>query len=221
MTSIVDRRRFLLTSLAGAIATPSGIEAQTVRVHRVGVLLQGAPLASGATPGPFRVAMQALGYIEGRTAVYEFRGAEGRNERMPSLAAELVALKPDVIVADSTPAAIAVKRATTEIPIVIVNVSDPVGTGIVVSLAHPGGNVTGGTDFGMELAEKGLDLLHSLVPKVSRVAVLMSDNPVHPFQLKLIQEAAKSIHLTVLPTMIRTEADFEEAYASMVRQKAG
>jgi putative ABC transport system substrate-binding protein len=165
--------------------------------------------------------LQELGYVEGRNLVVDRRWAEGSNERFPTLADELVALKPDVIVADSTPATIAAKRATTTIPIVMVSVSDPVGTGIVVSLAQPGGNVTGITDFGLDVAKKYVGVLHELVPNASRIAVLMSNNPVHPLQLKVIQEAAQSIGLTLLPTMITTDADLEEAYASMARQKAG
>jgi putative tryptophan/tyrosine transport system substrate-binding protein len=214
----MDRRAFL-GSLAGLIAAPLAAEGQK-RVYRLGFLAQGSPQPAG-DPGLFRPALRDLGYIEGQDFIFESRFAEGRNERFPSLAADLVARKPDVIVADSTPAALAAKGATTEVPIVIVNVSDPVGTGIVASLAHPGGNVTGGTDFGTALAVKQLDLLHELVPKSSTIAVLMSDNPVHPLQLKLIQDAAKKFRLTILPTMIKTEGDFETAFASMVRQHAG
>ena len=101
------------------------------------------------------------------------------------------------------------------------NVSDPVGSGLVVSLAHPGGNVTGVTDFGSELAMKGVELLHAVVPKATRIAVLMSDNPVHPFQLKLIQDTAQGFGLTVLPTIARTSEEFEAAFSSMARQNAG
>jgi len=134
-----------------------------------------------------------------------------RNERFPGLAADLVALKPDVIVADSTPGALAATRATTAIPIVFVNVSDPVGTGIVASLTRPAGNVTGGTDFGSAMVVKQVDLLQDLLPRrASAVAVLMSDNPVHPLQLKLIQDAASRTRLTILPTMIKADSDFEE-----------
>jgi putative ABC transport system substrate-binding protein len=193
---------------------------QPAKVYRVGVLEQGSPPLANR-PSPFRRTLQDLGYVEGRNVVLDRRWAEGENERFPRLATELVALKPDVIVADSTPAALAAKRATTAIPIVMVNVSDPVGTGLVASLARPGGNVTGVTDFGSDLAVKYVDFLHNLVPKTYRIAVLMSDNPVHSLQLKFIEDAAQSIGLTVLPTMIKKEADFEQAYASMVSQKAG
>jgi putative ABC transport system substrate-binding protein len=218
----MDRRRFLLTCLAGALAVPLGAEAQQAKIYRVGQLLQTSPpLPGGNLCGLACAKLRELGYSEGRNLIVERRWAGGRNELFPSLAAELVALKPDVIVADSTPAALAAKRATTSIPIVMVNVSDPVGNGIVASLARPGGNVTGFTDFGMDLAVKDVDLMHNLVPKASRIAVLMSENPVHPLQLKLIQDAARRVPLTVLPTMVKTEADLEEAFASMVRQGSG
>jgi putative ABC transport system substrate-binding protein len=103
----------------------------------------------------------------------------------------------------------------------MVNVSDPVGVGLVASLAHPGGNVTGGTDFGLDVAAKYVELIHAVIPKATRLAVLMSDNPVHPSQLKAIQDAARGIGLTVLPTLARSADEFEASFASMMRQHAG
>ena len=190
---------------------------RAAKVYHIATLNQGAP----SPPGYFIKKLRDLGYVEGQNVIFDRRFAEGDNERFATLAAEVVALKPDLILADSTPAAIAAKRATAIIPIVIVNVSDPVGTGIVASLARPGGNVTGVADFGTDLAMKYVDLLHNVVPTASSIAVLMSDNPVHLLQLRKIQNAAQTIDLTVLPTMITKEADFEEAYASMVTRKAG
>ena len=192
-----------------------------MKVYRVGVLNQGSPPAPGSQPGSLTRALRDLGYIEGRNIVVDRRWAEGKNERYSSLATDLVALKPDVIVADTTPAVIAAKRATATIPIVMVFPSDPVGSGLVTSLARPGGNVTGVTSIETELQVKGVELLHAVVPTATRMAVLMSDNPVHPSQLKTIQGAAKSFGLTVLPTMVRSSEDFEEAFRSMVKQKAG
>ncbi len=143
--------------------------------------------------------MRDLGYVEGQNVVFERRWAEGRNERFPTLVAELVALNPDVIVSDSTPAALAARQATASVPIVMINVSDPVGSGLIASLARPGGNVTGPTDFGTETAEKAVDILHTVAPRATRIAVLLSDNPVHPAQLRVIQDAARKIGLAVLP----------------------
>jgi len=207
---------FVLTPIAG--------EAQQVKVYRVGVLNQGAPPAPGSQPGPFMRAfmtpLRDVGYIEGRNIVFDRRWAEGKNERYSSLATELVALKPDVIVADTTAAVIAAKRATATIPIVMVTPSDPVGSGLVESLARPGGNVTGVAALETETIVKGLELLHAVVPKAKRMAILMSDNPVHASQLKRIQDAASGFGLIVLPTMIRSSEDFEDAFRSMAKQKA-
>jgi putative ABC transport system substrate-binding protein len=204
----------------GLFAAPFMVQAQQGKVARIGLLAQGSPPPPG-DPGLFGPALGHLGYIVGQSVIVERRWAYGQNDRFHDLAGELVALKPNVIVADSTPAAVAVARATSSIPIVIVNVSDPVGSGLVESLAHPGRNVTGITDFGTELAVKAVDLVHVAVPRATRIAVLMSDNPVHPSQLKEIQGAARSIGLTVLPTMVRTVDDFEAAVASMKEKGAG
>jgi putative ABC transport system substrate-binding protein len=217
---VIDRRTFLAGTGAVLLAAPFTVEGQQAKVYRVGLLLQASP-PTPETRQILREMLQDLGYIEGRNLVIDRRWAEGKNERFPSLAVELAALKPDAIVADSTPAAIAAARATATIPIVMVNVSDPVGSGLVASLAHPGGNVTGTTDFGIELAVKSVELIHAAVPKATRLAVLMSDNPVHPAQLKEIQDAAKRRGLTALPTMVRSSEEFEKAFASMAKQNAG
>jgi putative tryptophan/tyrosine transport system substrate-binding protein len=209
------RRIGLAITLMLALALTA--EAQQPRIARIGVLFQGSPPPG---TGLFAPALGVLGYVEGRNVLLDRRWAYGESERFRPLAEELVASKPDVIVADSTPAAIALARTPSSIPIVMVNVSDPVGSGLVDSLAHPGRNVTGGTDFGVEMAVKAVDLVHVAVPRATRIAVLMSDNPVHPAQLKEIQAAAKSIGLTVLPTLVRTEDDFEAAIRSMKGQGA-
>ena len=216
----MNRRAFLTALSGGLLAAPLAAEAQQTKVYRVGFLNQGSPPPPGSKPGILVMALHDLGYVDGRNLVIDRKWAE-ENDRFPSLAVELVALKPDAIVADSTPAAIAAAHATTTIPIVIVNVSDPVGSGLVASLAHPSSNVTGTTDFGTELAAKGVDLMHAAVPKATRIAVLMSDNPVHPIQLKDIQDVAKKIGLTVLPTMTRSSEEFEKAFVSMAKQGAG
>jgi putative ABC transport system substrate-binding protein len=168
-----------------------------------------------------RMALRDLGYVEGQNLVVDVRAAEGRNQRFPGLAAELVALKPDAIVAESTPAAVAAKAATATIPIVMMAVSDPVGSGLVASLARPGGNVTGVTDFGSELAVKAVDLLHTIVPKATRIAVLMSDNPVHPSQLRAVQDAANAMGIMAVPIMARSSEDLDGAFASIAKQNAG
>ena len=211
---------FAVVLTIGLLAAPLA-QAQQVKVYRVGVLLQGSPPAPGSQPGILVRALRDLGYIEGRNIVLDRRWAEGQNERFSSFASELVALKPDAIVAETTPAAIAAKRATATIPIVMVWPSDPVDSGLVASLARPGGNVTGMSSLQTELQGKGVELLHAVVPKATRMAALVSDNPVHPSQLKTIQDAARGFGLTILPTMARSSEDFEEAFRSMAKQKAG
>ena len=171
MSLAPDRRRFLLTSLAGAVAAPFVAEAQpTARQARVGILTVGFP---GALHPTIVEELRRLGRTEGHNIVFEVRHDEGKTERLDSLAAELVALKSDVIIVAGTPAAIAAKRATSSIPIVTTTVADPVGVGLVASWARPGGNVTGMAVAGPELAAKQLELLTQVVSKMTRVAVVI------------------------------------------------
>src|SRR5262249_26765294 len=144
------------------LAAPLSAEAQQVKVYRVGVMFQGSPPAPG-TQLALTTALRDLGYIEGRNIVIDRRWAEGQNERYSSLATELVAVTPDVIVADTPAAVLAAKRATAPIPIVMVLPADPVGFGLVESLAHPGGNVTGVTSLETDLIVKGVEFLHAVV----------------------------------------------------------
>src|SRR5215831_19409080 len=164
---------FLITvALGGLGVTPLAAEAQPPpHVHRIGVLLETTP---GRDPyvGPFLEGMGALGYVEGQDLVLEYRGAEGQYERLPALAAELVRLQVDVIVTYGTPPSVAAKHATTTIPIVMMGVGDPVGSGLVASLARPGGNVTGVSTLSPDLGGKQLQLLKEVLPTISRVALL-------------------------------------------------
>jgi putative ABC transport system substrate-binding protein len=185
------------------------------RSYRVGWLSTVIPGAERFLLDPFKKELNALGYVEGQNLVLDLRFAEGKIARLPVLAAELVALKPNVIVASTTNAALAAKQATETIPIVFTFVSDPVGAGIVSSLARPGGNITGVTDFGVELAAKTVEMIRAVTPQVSRAAVLMSENPSHPAQLKVMQDAAKSAGLTLVPTMASKPDDLEQAFASL------
>jgi putative ABC transport system substrate-binding protein len=215
----------LVVSVVCSSALSFAAEGQSpAKVYRIGWLSPQAyvPNVPGdGNRGTFIRALNDLGYFEGRNLVIDFRYAEGRNDSLPGRAAELVALKPDVIMAVTTPGAKAALHATTTIPIVIVQVSDPVGSGFVASLAHPGGNVTGITDFGIDLAGKYVELAHLIAPKATRIGVLMTDNPIHPVQLKSTQDAAASFGLTVLPTMDRSDMELEQAFASLTNEKAG
>jgi putative tryptophan/tyrosine transport system substrate-binding protein len=165
---------------------------QPKKVYRIGYLSSGASSASETTE-VLRQRLRELGYIEGKNIAFEYRSAEGKIDRFPDLAAELVRLKVDVIVTVSTPAAVAAKNATTTIPIVMAGGSDPVATGLIPSLARPGGNITGITLMNAETAGKRLQLLKETSPKVSRVAVLWnSDNPGTAVVFKQTQAAAQT-----------------------------
>jgi putative ABC transport system substrate-binding protein len=175
----MDRRRFLLTPLAGGLAAPLATGAQQAgKVYRIGYLSTG-PSTSNPFVEEFREGLRELGWIEGQNIIIDYRFAEGRFDRLPALAAELIRLKVDVIVASPTPAAVAAKNATATIPIVMTGAGNPVGLGLVASLARPGGNVTGlAFSVGFDTVVKALELLREVVPNASRVAVL--SNPANP-----------------------------------------
>src|SRR5438552_13456582 len=167
----MDRRDTVLALLALGAAPLAAEAQQAAKVARIGYL-GGSLAAFPYLREAFRQGLRDLGYIEGRNFVIEYRSPEGKPERLPALAAELVALKVDVILAAGTPQALAAKQATRTIPIVFAGASDPVGSGLVTSLARPGGNVTGLSLLSTELVGKCLEQLTQAVPGVSRVAVL-------------------------------------------------
>jgi putative ABC transport system substrate-binding protein len=171
----------------------------------------------------FRQGLHELGWNEGRNIIIEYRSADGRFERLPELVAELVRLKVDVIAASPTPAALAARNATRTIPIVGMSLADPVGLGIITSLARPGGNLTGVSySVGADIFGKDLDLLRQTVPKVRRVAVL--SNPAGPSQaliIKNIEAAAQSLGLQLVLVEARGPEEFEGAFARMARERVG
>jgi putative ABC transport system substrate-binding protein len=165
-------------------------------------------------------ALRDMGYRDGISVVFERRAADFRLERLAGLAAELVTLKPDVIVAGASSGTRAAKQATATIPIVMLNVADPIGAGFVASLAHPGGNITGVASLGLDMAAKPLELLHTVVPKATRIAVLATLNPSHPAITNEIAIAGKARGLTVLLTTAASLEDIESAFASMAKERA-
>ena len=220
----MDRRRFLLTALAGALAAPLAVEAQQGTVPRVGWL----SLFSGSDPQDrsvalFRQTLRDLGHVEGQSVAIEYRWAEGQSERLLDLATELVRLKVAVIVAQGgVPPAQAAQRATKAIPIVFTGPVDPVATGLVASLARPGGNITGPTLMSDQLVGKGLELLREVVPNVTRVAVLWNPtNPGNTHQLREAEAAAAASGVRLLPAEARAPAEIERAFAAMAREGAG
>jgi len=215
-------RRQFITLLGGTAATwPFTLLAQTdLRVWRVAYLGAGSEsdVISLGLFEIFKLKLRDLGYIEGRNLILDVRRAAGDFSRLPALAADLVALKPDVIAAVTTPAVLAVKRATSTIPIVMGPTADPIGSGIVTSLANPGGNITGVSIMSTDLSAKSLEFLTALVPSAKRVAALMSTNPVHQLLLKELQMTAQAIGLTVVPIIAVLPTDLDSAFARMATE---
>jgi putative ABC transport system substrate-binding protein len=166
--------------------------------------------------------LRELGYVEGQNILIEYRWAEGKYERFPALIAELIALKVDLIVAAGTPASLAVKKATTSVPLVMVAVGDPVATGLVASLGRPGGNITGLTSIAEALEGKRLELLREVIPKLSHVAVFWNPvNPVFKRALDELQAAAAVLRMKVLSLGVRTPEELDAAFAAIVRERPG
>ena len=218
------RRRLVLALGAGALAAPLAAFAQqkSAKVARLGFLGASSAAAFASLVEALRAGLRDLGYVEGKNIVIEYRWAEGKYERLPGLAAELVQLKVDVIVAASGPAVQAVQKATTTIPIVFAAVGDPVGLGFVASLSRPGGNATGLSSLNVDVSSKYLELLRVALPKLSRVAVLVNPgHPQHPDMLKNIQAAAKTTGVNVSPVQAGTASQIETALGAMTRERAG
>jgi putative ABC transport system substrate-binding protein len=220
----MDRRRFLLTSLAGAFGAPLAAEAQqAAKVARIGYLAANLT-ASLQLREAFLQGLRDLGYVEGRNVVIEYRDAAGKYERFPALVTELVSLKVDVIVVTSTPAAVAVKQATRTIPIVFTWAADPVGSGLVTSLARPGGNITGLSILAPDLIGKRLELLKQAVPEVSRVAALWRPGDyVERMEKDMLTEAdraARALDLRLQVVEARGPEDFDRAFSDMTRARA-
>ena len=219
------RRRQFLLLLGGAAATPMlaplGAQGQQSPPVLVAILQAGSATSTATSLRAFRDGMRRLGYIDGRNIRFEYRFADGVIDRLPGLAAELVALNPNVIVSGPLPANLAAKKATGTIPIVMGTGADPVGFGIVKSLARPGGNITGLANFGDELASKHLDLMRELLPRLSRVAVLINvTNPLHVPQWRETQAAAARAAITLIPFEIRGPEQLEAAFAMFARERA-
>jgi len=194
---------------------------QAGKVYRIGVLERISMALNAANFGAFRQGLRELGYVEGQNVVIEYRSADGRDERFPDLATELVRLQVDLILTRGTPAALAAKNATGTIPVVISAVGDPVGSGIVASLAHPGGNVTGLSALNIEIYAKRVELLGELVPRVARIAGLFNmSNPVLPLQWKQVEMAARSLGVQPQLLDVRNPEDLGRAFDAAIRQRA-
>ena len=167
----------------------------------------------------FRQGLRDLGYIEGNNIIVNAYWADENPERLASLATEIVALRPDVIVANATPAIRAVQQVTTIIPIVMAPATDPVGSGFVTNLASPGGNITGVANLTIDISSKTIELLRTLLPKIKRIGLLRTANPTHPAQVKEIQDAAKVHNLTILPVLATSGEEIDKAFTLLTKAK--
>ncbi len=221
----MDRRAFIAAMTGGLLAAPLAAGAQqATKITRIGYLATGLATSPHLTEA-FRQGLRDLGYIEGRNVVIEYRSAGDKIEGLAALAAELVALKVDVIVAPDTPAALAAKQAARTLPIVFTYVADPVTSGLVTTVARPGGNVTGLSVLGPELVGKRLERLKQAVPGVSRVAVLWQPGGVvegtEKERLKRAEVAGLALGVQIQFVGVRSPEDFDRAFSEMTRAHAG
>jgi len=209
---------FLLVAVlgGGAIADAQ----QSGKIPRIGFLGNSTPALEENLVGPFREGLHDLGYGEGKNILIEYRWAEGKYERFPALIGELIAQKVNIIVTAGTPASLAVKKAAPSIPLVMIAVGDPIGTGLIKSLAEPGGNVTGLTSIAADLEGKRIELLREVIPKLSHVAVFW--NPASPFQVnseKEVQAAARAFKMKVLSLGVQSPEQFDNAFATIRKER--
>ena len=219
----MDRREAILAVLAvGAMAgAPASLAQSQRKVWRVGFLALGSAASSSQITSAFLTGMQELGYVEGSNLIVEWRFADGEFERLPPMAADLARSKVDVIVAVASAAISAAQKATATIPIVMATTGDPVGSGFVRSLAHPGGNITGLSNMGGEIGPKLLDLTRSILPTLSRVGLLVSPtSTTYRAIVDGILDAAQKVGVKALVAEASTAQEIDDAFAMMVREKA-
>ena len=221
---MTTRRQFLRTVSVGLLAAPFAFEAQQPgRVPRIGFLSVTSPSDRPPLLDAFRQGLRELRWVEGQNIVIDYRYAEGRVDRLPDLAAELVRLKVDLIVSGGTQGVTAAKNATETIPIVMIAVRDSVGTGLIASLARPGGNVTGVSgSAGLEIVAKQLELLKETVPKIRRVAILSNPaNAYHQLAIREVNVAARSLGVQLQLLEARGPNEFDGAFAAMAKERVG
>jgi putative ABC transport system substrate-binding protein len=213
------RREFITlvgsTAVVSLVSSPRSGRAQpSTKIPRIGII-DDSPIWNA-----FRHGLRDLGYLEGQNIAFEYRYAGGLPDRLAWVAVELVHRPVDLIATFGTPPTLAAKQATTTIPIVMMGVGDPVGAGLVSTLAWPGGNITGNTILSPEVAGKRLQLLKEVIPSLSRVAILWNpDNASHPAQLAELRVAAETLGINLLPVAVRSPAEFDSAFAAMVRDR--
>jgi putative tryptophan/tyrosine transport system substrate-binding protein len=212
---MIARREFITLVGGAAIAWPLVARAQQAGMtHRIGFLGGADPIGYAAQLEALRLGLQDHGYVVGRNVEIEYRWAEGSYERLPALAAELVALRVDLIITQGTPAAVAAKQATTTIPIVMAVVGNPIETGIVTGLARPGGNITGSSFFHPELNGKRLELMKTLSPGLARAGALVHpDNTAMAAVLRTMEEMARALNITLQRVEVRALEELDAAFA--------
>lgn len=223
MKTMSTRRNFVMVLVAGAFAPIASFAQQKSKIWRVGFLAQRRLefVDSDVAYGPFVQGMRELGYVVGKNLVIEWRSADGKSERLSELAAELVRMKVDVLATQGTPAAQAAQKATGTIPIVMIGMGDPVGSGLVKSLARPGGNSTGLSIMTADLAPKLLEMLRATVPNATRVAVLVNPaNSANILGLRGIQAAAQKLGVEIQPVEVGTPQEIANAFTAMMNHKA-
>jgi putative ABC transport system substrate-binding protein len=221
-TQVMERRRFMALMAGGILAAPRAAEAQQPRkVWRVGLLSSASSSAGMARLEAFKHGLRELGYLEGQNLAIEYRWAEGREDRLSALAAELVRLGVDVIVTQGTLATLVARRTTTTTPIVFAVAGDPLGAGLVANLARPGGNVTGLAVMGSEMAAKRLELLREAVPGMARIAVLWNPgNPSSTPELRETETAARGLGMQVQSVEVRDAHMLDRAFTAVARERA-
>ena len=211
--------RFILAALLVGFGVAEA--QQPTKILRIGFLAAATPATAAHLLEAFKQGLHEHGYVEGKNTVLELRFGEGKAEQFPILAAELVRLKVDVIVALTNPVIDAVRQATQTIPIIMPAASDPVGAGFVASLARPGGNITGLTGYSPELNGKRLEILKEAFPKLSRVALLLSPNfPGSTLDLKETESAARALGLRMQPLEVRDDSDIDRSFKAMIKERA-
>jgi putative ABC transport system substrate-binding protein len=222
MMVMISRRAFIGGLASTVVMISCIVTAAAGKTPRIGFLGNSTAALEANLIRPWREGLRDFGYVEGQNVAVEYRWAEGRYERFPALIAELLALKVDVIVTAGTPAAQAVKRATSTIPLVMIAVGDPVSTGLVSSLGRPGGNATGLVSIAPDLEGKRLQLLQEIVPNLTLVALLT--NPANPFHVgseQQLRSAATAMHVKAQSFAVRNESEFDAAFETMLRQRPG
>jgi putative ABC transport system substrate-binding protein len=206
--------------LSLAIALSQEAWSQKAQPALIGVLEGASEATMAARYDAFRAKLRELGYVEGVNIRFEYRYADGYVDRLPALATELVNLQPRVIVSAPVPANMAVSKATSTIPIVMANGADPVAFGIVKSLSHPGGNITGVTNFAEDLASKQIDIIRELLPKLARIGTIVNvENPLHVPQWRETEDAAAKASLALTRVDYRSPDDLERAFAQFAQEK--